>query len=731
MARKLERDLGLTTVLAISIGAMVGSGIFILPALALKLAGPAVILAYLLAGLIVLPAALSKAEMATAMPEAGGSYIYIERSMGPLLGTIAGVGTWFSLTFKGALALVGGAPYLVLLLDLPVLPVAVGLAAALTAINILGAKQTGRMQVAMVAIMLAAMGWFVAGSVGSVDPVSFEGFFSEGAGGLLAATGFVFVSYAGVTKVASVAEEIENPGRNIPLGILGSLGFTTALYVLVVLVLVGVSHHLDLAGSVTPIADVAEMTLAQPGVIAVVTAAILALVSTANAGLLSSSRYPFAMSRDKLAPPQLAHVSDRFETPTLAIALTGAITILLVVGVPIMEIAKLGSAFQILVFVLINVALITFRISATDGYDPDFTDPLYPWSQAFGIVAGLALLTQMGWLPMIGAAAIVAASIGWYLFYARPRVQREGLAREEARRRAGARAVERTRLQIEGSDGFDVLVAIPEGLSVERERALVELAARAAARNQGEVTVARFDVVPDQLSLARATELSSAADTAFEERIAAIAETLDVPVEYGEIVTHDYRHSVVNLADHHGADLLVLETASPDIWDRLFGTDTAWILEHSPCDVLLVDATELPAGGQVALITDQEPFEPVKIELADALASAAGGRLLLLQGVSPEATETQRETITAYHQQLADLCEVPVDSRIVEIETPADLAEAADGADLILLQFRGGLTSDRQRRRLVERLSRPTIVVRPRPDAAPGFFERLSDRFAF
>ena len=93
MTKDLERDLGLPAVLAISIGAMIGSGIFILPALALKIAGPAVIVAYALAGLLVVPAALSKSEMATAMPEAGGTYIYIERGMGPLLGTIAGVGT--------------------------------------------------------------------------------------------------------------------------------------------------------------------------------------------------------------------------------------------------------------------------------------------------------------------------------------------------------------------------------------------------------------------------------------------------------------------------------------------------------------------------------------------------------------------------------------------------------------------------------------------------------------
>jgi Gamma-aminobutyrate permease and related permeases len=177
MAKELERDLGLPSVLAISIGAMVGSGIFILPALAMKMAGPAVVLAYLLAGVLVLPAALSKAEMATAMPEAGGTYVYIERGMGPLLGTIAGIGTWFSLSFKGALALVGGAPYIVLLFDVPPQALALGIAGVLIVVNLLGVKQTGRIQVVLVAVMLAAMVWFVGGSLGDVDPVRFEGFF--------------------------------------------------------------------------------------------------------------------------------------------------------------------------------------------------------------------------------------------------------------------------------------------------------------------------------------------------------------------------------------------------------------------------------------------------------------------------------------------------------------------------------------------------------------------------
>jgi len=451
MAKDLERDLGLVSVIAISVGAMVGSGIFILPGIALKTAGPAVILAYLVAGLLVLPAALSKAEMATAMPEAGGTYIYIERGMGPLPGTVAGVGTWFSLSFKGALALVGGVPYLLLLVDLPMRPVALGLAAVLILVNLVGVKQTGRFQVAIVVVMLAALGWFAAGSAPGVQGGNYADFLGFGIEGVLAATGLVFVSYAGVTKVASVAEEVEEPGRNIPIGILGSLAFTTVLYVAVVAVLVGVTDPGSVAGTLTPVAVAAEATLGRAGVVAVILAAVLALVSTANAGILSSSRYPFAMSRDQLAPPLLSKVSERFGTPLNSITLTGAVLLVLIAFVPILDIAKLASAFQIMVFALINGAVVAFREGSAE-YEPEFTSPLYPWMQGFGAITGVLLLTQMGTVALVGAVVIVLGSIGWYVAYVRPRVSREGVATDAVRRRVGRELLTETESVIDAQD---------------------------------------------------------------------------------------------------------------------------------------------------------------------------------------------------------------------------------------------------------------------------------------
>ena len=123
---ELQRSLGLSAVFTVSLGAMIGSGIFVLPGLAAEVAGPAAVLAYLIAGVVVVPAAVSQSELATAMPRAGGAYFFIDRAMGPLVGTVAGFGVWFALVFKSAFALVGLGGYLRYFVDLPMLTVAAG-----------------------------------------------------------------------------------------------------------------------------------------------------------------------------------------------------------------------------------------------------------------------------------------------------------------------------------------------------------------------------------------------------------------------------------------------------------------------------------------------------------------------------------------------------------------------------------------------------------------------------
>lgn len=725
--KELERDLGLLSVLAISIGAMVGSGIFILPALALEIAGPAVILAYGLAGLIVIPAALSKSEMATAMPEAGGTYIYIERSMGPLLGTLAGVGTWFSLSFKGALALVGGVPYLLLLFNLPLKPVALGLATVLILINILGVKQTGRLQVVIVVVMLVALGWFIAGSTLSIQSVNYSGFLDSGITGVLAATGLVFVSYAGVTKVASVAEEVEKPGRNIPLGILGSLAFTTILYVAIVIVLVGVTDPGSVAGSLTPMAVAANSTLGGIGVIIIILAAILALVSTANAGILSSSRYPFAMSRDNLVPESFSEVNNRFGTPVTSITITGIVLLILIAFVPILDIAKLASAFQILVFGLTNIAVIAFRKGSSD-YQPEFTSPLYPWIQVFGIITCILLLTLMGDIALLGATGITLGSIIWYFLYVRPRVSREGITKDVVRRRIGREILTETE-SIKYDDRREILVALTKELRKEREKSLLSIAADLARRDDARLVVVRFEEVPDQVPLTEDIAVQSSKDLSFETRIKSLSEEFDIEIEADEIVSHDTKHAVVNFAEDRDIDIIVAEHEPLRLKSQLFGDPIDWVVRHAPCDVLLVDNLGYEKPKEVAVSGNKDIYQPLAVNIAESIAVSNNTDISLWRTNNQNQTDKYKNTIDDYGSELSEMISVPV-----SIESIGNNKRNQPSIPDVLIRYGANekirdMFSDETH--IFPNPGCTTITVYPHKSRKPQLINRLLERLTF
>lgn len=714
MATGLKRDLGLPSVTAIAIGAMVGSGIFILPGIAFATAGPAVVIAYLIAGLLVLPAALSASEMATAMPEDGGSYVYVERGMGPLLGTIAGIGNWFMLSFKGSLALVGGVPYLVYIApDLAeyIIFIALGLALMFTLLNIVSTKSTGSLQLAIVGIMIAAMVWFILGGYGSIIPRQTTGSFDIASEGILAATGLVFVSYAGVIKIAAVAEEVKDPGKTIPRAMIGSLLFTTALYVLIVYVAIGVVDFnavLPESGEGAIMAFAAEEALGTFGVIAVVIAALMALASTANAGLLSASRFPFAMARDGLAPERFEAIHDKYNTPVLSIALTGGAMMVMIATLPIEDVAKLGSAFQILVFILVNLALIGFREGAVGDYDPEFVAPFYPWVQIIGMGGGLILLTQMGLIPLLGAAGISVAAALYYVVYVRDSIEREGAAREAIRRNIGDDAVKQTRELFESDSSYNVLVATTEQTSTGAKRDMVRVGSDLGRLRSTAVSVVEFLDIPHQIFAENHAKvqqtgtpewLADIADDAPEWmptdpeasalRTSGGVDTVEIAsntaVSYQRIDSEDHKRAIVDVATYGNYDLLLLERRADEFHRRLFGSPIEWILENTPTDVLLVEDRGFNDADEIAVVATRGAYDPLKILIADAVAEETGAEINLLQAIGENAPETQRETLEAYHNELAALCTVPARSTIIETDNEiSGLARFAQPADLLI-----------------------------------------------
>lgn len=425
---KLKKELGLFDVFALATGATLSAGLFLLPGPAFAQAGPAIILCYLLAAIPLIPAMLCIVELSTAMPRAGGAYYFLERSLGPLVGTVGGLGTWLALVLKTSFALIGLGAYVSIYVDPEpwiIKTVAVVFALVFCALNILGAKKTGGMQRVLVIALLSVLALFILLGLPKVDTSHMTDFFGAGSDSILATAGMVYISYVGVTKVASVSEEVADPERNLPRAVFLSLIASLLVYVFCTTVLVGTLPAEELAMSVTPMADAASVIGGKVGQAVVAVAAILAFFSVCNAGILASSRYPMAMSRDGLAPASLSELSKN-GVPLKSILITTAIIILVVVTLDPLKVAKLASAFQLMMFAFLCGAVIVMRESGLNSYDPGYKAPFYPWLPLFGAMAPFLLIFQMGWLPTLFSAGLVMAGVGWYTFYGKRRVERRG-----------------------------------------------------------------------------------------------------------------------------------------------------------------------------------------------------------------------------------------------------------------------------------------------------------------
>ena len=492
---KLKKQLGLLDVFAVAAGAMISSGLFILPALIYEKTGPAMIFSYILAGILVLPAMLAKAELATAMPKAGGVYFFIERSMGAPAGTVGGLASWFSLSFKSAFALVGIGIFATLIkpdiTEMQIKLIAVGCCLFFMFVNIIGVRHTGRFQIALVLSLIGILLLYVFRGSLFIQPQRYTPFMPFGFGSVFAAAGVVFVSFGGLTKICCVAEEVKNPGRNIPLGMFLAFSIVMILYAAVVFITVGLLDSTELSNSRVPISLAAGTFMGNSGSVILAIAAFLAFTSTANAGILTASRDSMAMSRDYLLPRFFQRIDERSKTPHFSIIFTAVFMIIAILFLSLENLVKTASTLKILLFLFVNLSLIAMRESKIQSYRPKFRSPLYPWIHILGIAGYGFLIFEMGRVPLMITGIFIACALAWYLLYARNRVNRQAavvhvIERVTARELVDAtlpdelRDIIRERDEIV-EDRFDKLIRQCEILDIKGRKSADEVFRRVSA----------------------------------------------------------------------------------------------------------------------------------------------------------------------------------------------------------------------------------------------------------
>ncbi|MDJ1431283.1 amino acid permease [Halostagnicola sp. A-GB9-2] len=648
--QELARDLGFVEAYTLGLGTMIGAGIFVLPGIVADAAGPASMISFAIGGVVALLAALSLSELATGMPKAGGSYYYVNHALGSFFGTIVGWGMWAGLMFATAFYMLGFGQYLTNQPSDAFVVILAGLAMAsvLVAVNYRGVKETGSLQNVIVVLLLGLILVFIAVGLTSVDAELLSPFVREGEGWpVVAATaGTVFVTFIGFEVIATSAEEIKDPGRNLPLSMIAAVVTPTILYVLVMLVSTGTLPVPDLADSDVPVADVAaaaaggfgsfavgeyRVEFATIGSIVMIIGAMLATISSANASILSAARVNFAMGRDQVLTNWLNKIHDRYRTPYRAILATGVVILLLIASpLPIDTLADVASFMFLITYALVHVAVIVLRRAEPDEYDPDFRIPavLYPVVPALGFLTCLGVMYQMVWYVQAIGIGIVGVGVVWYQFYAKEQAISTTLI--------GEAVAPQTDEALE-EDAYRVVVPVA---NPETQRPLIKYAAASAASQDGESELVAINVieVPPQTSPAQIEfeERRVERQQALLENVRDVATDLDVAVRTRAIVGRDAGETLLSVVEEEQANHMLLGWAgSRRRRDVIFGSTIDPLLERAACDVTLVkDPSESP--DDIVTLAGGGPHAPVSARRAGELRRAFPESTLTLLNVQPK-----------------------------------------------------------------------------------------------
>jgi amino acid transporter/nucleotide-binding universal stress UspA family protein len=703
---ELAKDLGPVAALTIGVGTMIGAGIFVLPGVVVDRIGPLAAVAFVLGGVIALFTALSASELGTAMPKSGGAYYYVNHGLGPLFGSVAGWANWIGLAFASSFYMFGFGTYiarlggfsaeatllnlggLVVLSNAKVIAL-VG-AALFIFVNYVGAKETGLLQNVVVITLVAILAIFTFFGVLQADAQTLLPLAPTGYGDLLPVTGLIFVSYLGFVQITSVAEEIKDPGRNLPRAVIGSVLIVTVIYALVLLVVLAAVPNDVVAGSDTAMVNAAQLIIGPIGAAALLFGGLLATASSANASILASSRINFAMGRDKLVVEDLNDIHPRFGTPYRSIAVTGALILLFIVFGDLVLLSSVGSALHLIIYGLLNLALIVMRTANPDDYRPDYEVPLYPVVPIVGAVLSFALIVFIEPLAILLSLGLAAFALVWYLAYARTRTEKQGVLGKYVLRRSedlpDAAVSAATSVQ---PDGGDYRVMVPLA-NPGHEKDLITLASAIAKQREGTVVATHIVQIPDQTPLSAAGRDDDIdAARGLLESAREDAETFGVEVETHTVLSHRSFEEIFDAARTYRADLVVMGWG-PDAHGSPGRAESAVdeLASSLPCDFLVLkdrgfdpDRILVPTAGGAG--------SDLSAAVAAVLREQYGSEVTLLH------VEDDREAGEAFLSEWATEHGLADAERVVrggDVEE-AIAAEAEDATMLIIGATERGLLS--------------------------------------
>ncbi len=691
---RLSREMSLLDITMIGVGAMIGAGIFVLTGIAAGVAGPALILVFLLNGVVTLFAASAYAELGSAFHDAGGGYLWVKTGLKDPQGFMSGWMSWFAHAVACSLYALGFGAYFQIVLPLAGIPLphhmpllsldkwlAVGVVALFAYINYRGASETGKagnvVTLGKIVILAVFVAFGVVITLRRPDwQATFTDFMPNGFGSVVIAMGLTFIAFEGYEIIAQCSEEVREPKRNVPRAVFLSLIIVIPIYLLVAFAALGAVHVPDMPSwkylglkKETALVDAARHFFRGGGLM-LLFAGLLSTMSALNATIFSSSRVSFAMGRDRNLPSFFSRIHPLRKTPHLAILASSVLIALMAVALPIEAVASAADIMFLLLFIQVLVVVIVLRKKRPD-LDRGFHVPWVPVVPIVGIVLQLILAGYLffyspkAWLS---AAAWIAIGLG--VFYGYSRKRDRAYARVVAVQEAAAQR------------RYRILACVA---NPHRAKAILATAGTIARYFSGEVVALSVVEMPDGEMLARGVDRVGETQEVLESSLA-VLNAQDVPSRALAKVSHRVSYGIVESALEEQCNLVVLGRARRvSFVERLAATVVDRVVRSGPSQVVEVSADHWPDEIHTVLVAlERGPHSELTLDLARAFATQAGADLRAVHVVAPGEAEA-----TAV-QDRAELEEALGDSRAeLRFTESADviggILREARGADVIFI----------------------------------------------
>lgn len=698
------RDLGLFDATMIGVGAMIGAGIFVLTGIAAGESGPASILAFALNGAVTLLTAFAYAELASAIPRAGGGYSFVRMAFPGAVGFTAGWMLWFAYTVACSLYALGFAGYFweLFLKYFPsitggvlgaigehtgVLLVTVLIGIFFMRLNVRGAEVTGKAENYLTISKIIILGIFIFYGIRRVmgDPPAareqFEPFFPMGGSGVLVAMGLTFIAFEGYDLIATVAEEIKDPERNIPRATFISLAITVTIYLLILFVSLGAVQPLDMksweflgAFGETAIVRAAEDFMPAFGVAIIVVGGLLSTMSALNATVMAASRVAFSMGRDRWLPKEVARIDPKRRTPVVAIVATGIILVVMAVALPLEVVGSAASLIFLLTFALVNLSVIVLRRKAPE-IPRGYRVPFYPVVPILGIVLNVFLaLYQFTFQPLAWFVTAGWIGLGLIFYFAYSEKQAAAEMPQVLVPGRGVAAAE---------SAYTVCVPLSNPDTVTT---LLDFAVPLARKEGGRVVAVSVVQVPRQLPIHEGLRFAHHKETLFKAA-REYAALHDVPLETDLVIAHHVHDGILDAARRNRADLLVMGWKGyTNTRERMFGEVADQVIRHAPSDLLLLKLEKGKELKRVLFPTAGGPNARLAAEMLGTLAESLELELTACYVVPPGAsTEEMADAELRVDQAMFRLGGV-ADAQIIPAKSIAGgIAKASRDFDLVVL----------------------------------------------